>query len=447
MEKSIESHEATETTRWLKNPVNLRNEGLTPDSWVTVNPYYGSRKRVRLRRTSYSFGSAPDSDFAIDDPFVSARHAEIRLTRDGWYEVEDKGSRNGVFLNGTRVLRAVLPNQGILRIGRTKLAWSLETEANDGGLAGMVVRSPAMQAVVERARIAAAAHLPVLILGETGTGKDELARFLHRQSARAHAPFIAVNAATAGGGLVDSEIFGHKKGAYTGSEANRLGAIQAAHRGVLFLDELGDLPLETQAKLLRALETGEVKPLGSDRVVKSDFRLIAATSRDLEAMTAQGDFRLDLFYRVSGFVLRIPPLRERKEEILPLARAFLEGEGLLFDSDCEGRLVSHDWPGNIRELRAVVLRAATIARAQNRIVIASDDIELLEPNSLARLAEASEGRATLFDLEREFIRRALERTGWAKSQAAKELGIARSTLFDKMRRYGIADDPALLTRR
>jgi DNA-binding NtrC family response regulator len=293
-----------------------------------------------------------------------------------------------------------------------------------------------MRELMRRARIAALSDLPILILGETGTGKEEIARRVYAWSAQAQGPWIAVNAALAAGNLVDSEMFGHRKGAFTGAESNRQGAIQSAHRGMLFLDELGDLPIDTQAKLLRVLETGEVKPLGGDTYERSDFRLVAATSRKLEESVEKGLFRLDLFHRVSGFVLRIPPLRERNEEIFPLAEFIAcHQAGIDISHSCESILKAHAWPGNVRELRATILRGAALAKAEDRTIIETTDLEILQPAIAPRHRESPP--ATLEAWEAIHVREALTRTGGSRAQAALELGIARSTLFEKIKKHGL----------
>lgn len=433
----IESNapEVNECTRWLKNPITRRTALLRPLAEIHVKPFWGSRRKICLRHTLYSFGSQADCSVRIDDPYLSSQHAEIRWNEAGFYEIIDLTSRNGTFLNGQAVLRAPLAAQGQIMIGRSLLSWGQDLALGQE-LDGFVATDEITRALVKSVRQAAGSSLPVLFLGETGTGKDELARMVHRFSDRSSAPFVAVNAATLGGGLVDSELFGHRKGAFTGAESHRLGAIARAHRGVLFLDEIGDLPKDTQAKLLRTLESGEVRAVGADLPSQVDFRLVAATSRNLLDQVKKGSFRADLFYRVSGFLLQVPPLRKRREDILPLARAFLEGAVQEIGEESLCLLRGHSWPGNIRELKAAIQRASCRALSDNRKNILPEDLDL---NFELEAPEDQHSPRSLESIEKEAIQKALLRHGWARVMVAEELGIARSTLYEKMKKYRLGD--------
>lgn len=421
---------------WLKSPVSEKLEWLKPMREIVMEPYHGHRKRLKVFRTRYLIGSEQDCDIRINDPFVSPRHAELVLEdgADG-YEVRDLGSRNGVFLNGVRVKSAPLPKQGLLRFGRSNLVWKdseNSLESNDG----WIVADPFMRETVDRLKRMAKSNLAVLLLGETGTGKEFLARLLHNHSQRESGPYVTVNGALTGGALAESELFGHKKGAFTGAETPRLGSLRSAHGGTLFLDEVADIPASAQTKLLRALEAGEVKPLGSDKAERVDFRLVAATSQDIDQSINEGKFRLDLYYRLAGFVIHVPPLRERPLDILAIATSFLESTGLELDKESEGKLLSYRWPGNVRELRSCLGRALVLARAEGmtRVMPAhfiGMDREICEQKKFKS--------QTLEEVERRCIQMSLERNGWSRGIAAKELGIARSTLFEKMRKYEIKD--------
>lgn len=427
-------------TQWLKSPLSERGERLQVGNNLVIRPYFGSKRRLRLIRTRYLIGRSSDCDVLLDDPFVSERHAELTVaTEGGGYIVEDLGSRNGVFLNGVRVSKAPLPAQAVLRIGRSALSWSASEEIQDGDCEGLIVADPFMQETVRRLRQVARSSLSVLLLGETGTGKEILAKLLHGWSPRSSGPYVALNGALAGGSLAESELFGHRKGAYTGSDSARQGALKSADGGTFFLDEVADVPQSAQVKLLRALETGEVKSLGSDVPESSDFRLITATSQDINAKVADGQFRLDLYYRIAGFVVHVPPLRERPLDILAISRKLLFDRGLDLDKECEGQLLSYSWPGNVRELKAALERAMVLARAENSARVLPGHLEsMVDPIRPPR--PDSHGRPlTLLELERNSIRSSLERNGWSRGIAAKELGIARSTLFMKMKKFGIQD--------
>lgn len=295
----------------------------------------------------------------------------------------------------------------------------------------VVFADPAFRRVLETAALVAPTEAPVLILGPSGSGKDVIARLICRWSRRSEGPFVAANCAGLPETLIESELFGHIKGAFTGAQADRKGYFRAAQGGTLFLDEIGELPLHLQAKLLRVLENGEITPVGSDQPVRVDFRLIAATHRDLTEAVAEGRFREDLFYRLNVFELRVPPLRERREDILPMARHFAElfsGRSVRFSPQAASALLAHPWPGNVRELRNAVQRACLLARG---------DVVLPEhlPPQIGRTVEGYEDdQAGRLDLvERAAILATLEECGGNRTLAARKLGISRRTLIYKLR--------------
>lgn len=405
---------------------------------ITVQPYFGRKRNLRLFRTRYVIGSDLGCDIHVDDPFICPRHAEIRLSSRGdGYGVFDLGSKNGVFVNGVRVTGAPLPRRGALRIGRSLLSWS----DGDGGWEeseGLVVADPFMRETVARLRHVAPSSLSVLITGETGTGKDLLARLLHAESPRAQGPYVALNGALTGGSLAESQLFGHRKGAFTGADGHRAGALRSAHGGTLFLDEIADIPLSAQVGLLRALESGEVRPLGSDRAEHVDFRLVSATSQDIERRMQEGSFRMDLYFRLAGFVVHVPPLRERPRDILAIATRCCAVEGFDLDEECEGILLSYPWPGNVRELLSQLERGMVLARGEGAPRLLPAHLRAMSRDPAPRPPAFHRGR-TLEEVERACIHESLERNGWARIATARELGIARSTLFEKMRRYGLRD--------
>jgi two-component system, NtrC family, nitrogen regulation response regulator NtrX len=325
-------------------------------------------------------------------------------------------------------------------------------QAQCGELAGefqMVGDSQATAVVREAIRRVAPTHAKVLILGENGTGKELVARAIHAASPRARGPFIKVNCAAIPRDLVESELFGHERGAFTGATATRKGKFELADRGTLFLDEVGDMSLDAQAKLLRALETGEAERVGGGRPIRFDVRVIAATNKDLRAEIAAGRFREDLYYRLAVVPIEVPPLRERTEDIPLLAEHFLaracadnRRPRLRMQPAAASRLAAYDWPGNIRELRNLM----------ERIAIMTDADELTESvlasylEEMPASGEASDGdgdggsslRARLAGSEREVLVEELKRSGWNVSAAAKSLGIDRASLHRKMKRHGIA---------
>jgi two-component system response regulator HydG len=297
----------------------------------------------------------------------------------------------------------------------------------------VIAESPATQAVLKRAARFAAANAPVLILGESGSGKEIIARALHESSARSGRPFVAVNVAALPAELLESELFGHARGAFTGAATAKEGLFEAAAGGTLFLDEIAELPLALQAKLLRALQDGEVRRVGDTRSFAVDARIVCATHRDLLARVADGAFRQDLLYRLKVLTLRVPPLRERTEDILPLARAVATQEGrghVRFSRAARRVLEEHTWPGNVRELENAVRHGLALADGD---VIDVEHLpeELLEPPAPTRSPRAD--LRPLAEIEREHILRVLEACGGSQVEAARVLGIGRNTLWRKLR--------------
>ena len=305
-----------------------------------------------------------------------------------------------------------------------------------------LVASAVMEKLVLTARRVATSEAPVLITGESGTGKEVIARLIHRESRRHGGPLVTVNCAAIPENLVESELFGHVKGAFTGAISNQPGKFRAAHGGTLFLDEIGDLPLGTQAKLLRAIQAREVEPVGSHRTISCDIRLVSATHRDLPQAIADGAFREDLFYRIGVVPIHIPPLRERTEAIVPLANHFLatvalrDHRTLLFSKDATKALAAHGWPGNIRELKNVVERSAIFSASET---IHTQDLLLDGPTSpaLSHGFHLPDEGFSLPDFEQELIGQALTRSGGNRSQAARLLGIPRHVLIYRLEKYGI----------
>ncbi len=310
---------------------------------------------------------------------------------------------------------------------------------------GLVGASPALERLrAELPRVAASAE-PALILGESGTGKELVARALHAASPRRSRRFVALNCAAVPDPLLESELFGHRRGSWTGATADREGLFRAAHGGTLFLDEVGDTSPAMQAKLLRALQEGEVRPLGAERAVKVDVRLIAATHRDLKAAVAAGAFRQDLYYRLAVLTLRVPLLRDRGDDVLRIADHLLarlsQGAGppRTFTDGARRALLAHAWPGNVRELENALKRAHALAAG--RLTLTARDFAGLAGESPARRETAPPNgpAGTLDELERQAIVRALAACGGKVTPAAKTLGIDRSTLYRKLKKYGLRD--------
>ncbi len=299
--------------------------------------------------------------------------------------------------------------------------------------------APAMQHVVFELHKVAPTDATVLLLGESGTGKEVAARLLHNLSARAQGPFVAINCAALSDTLLESELFGHERGAFTGATARRRGRIELADGGTFFLDEVGELKPEQQAKLLRVLQERRIERLGGASSVPIDVRWIAATNRDLATQVAQGRFRSDLYHRLAVFPIYLPPLRERREDILPLADALLlrigrelSKPGLRLTPEAAAWIRAQPWSGNVRELANALERAAILAE---KLEIGS---ELFIPHGPGHSAAPASTATTLEDLERQAIQEALIRCSGHRKQAAEQLGIGLRTLYDKLKQYGIA---------
>jgi two-component system response regulator HydG len=308
--------------------------------------------------------------------------------------------------------------------------------------AGMIGASAPMRELFAMIRAVAPSEASVLILGESGTGKELVAKALHEGSPRHARSLVAVNCAALAENLLESELFGHEKGAYTGAQRQRDGRFVQADGGTLFLDEIGEMPIALQAKLLRVLQEGEVQRLGSDRTVHVDVRVVAATNRDLEAEVRAGAFREDLYYRLNVIALRVPPLRERPEDIPLLARHFLSRFAARnrksfrgFSPRAMDLMLRHPWPGNVRELENVVERAVILSPGD--LVTESDlPASLRGTGDVPPESHVSRGHS-LEDAERQAIVRTLEQVGHNKSEAARVLGVTRVTLRSKMRKFGL----------
>jgi DNA-binding NtrC family response regulator len=352
----------------------------------------------------------------------------IELVKAGAYDYLPKPfSTDELLLTVERALEESRLRREVAQLGRSATA----------SLPGFVGASRAIQDVYELVHRAAASGMPALITGESGTGKELVARALHTLSGRP-GQFVAVNCAALPENLLESELFGHDKGACTGADRDRPGLLEAASRGTLFLDEITELPAALQPKLLRALEEGEVRRLGSTQPRRFDVRFVAATNRDLDQEIADGRFRQDLYWRLHVLPIHLPPLRERIADIPLLAEHFLAGRAIA--SDALAMLTAYPWPGNVRELRNALDRAATLADAHQ---ILPRDLPASVRNAAgatAQVAEASSRQLPLRDVERAYILEILRQTGGNKSRTAEILGVDRKTLYRKLDEYR-ADPP------
>jgi len=315
--------------------------------------------------------------------------------------------------------------------------------AERSSAAPVVARSPVMKDVVAFIRQVATSNSTILIEGESGSGKEVVARMLHDLSEHRDGPFLAVSMTAVPENLVEACLFGHERGVFTGADSAREGLLRAANRGTLLLDEIGEMPLAHQAKLLRALETKEFIPVGGDKPVQVGTRIVVASSQNLSALVQEKRFRADLYYRLAALRIEVPPLRRRPEDIAPLADALLARHTLAhsrpvigFDGSAMTRLLAYDWPGNVRELSNVVERATVICAG--KIITAAD----LPANIAGTIGEDEGYQNAVAGFERAFIRSTLERAGGDRREAARVLGLSLATLYRRLEKLGLKDDPA-----
>jgi DNA-binding NtrC family response regulator len=426
----------------------------------------GNLARLPLQEELVSVGAHPGNTVVIDDPQASGFHCRLFRRVDGRLWVRDLGSTNGTWVDGMRVSEAEVQPGSSVRVGSSSLRVERDdADAELGSLPGLVSSDPVLRPVIELLQRAAPSSVPILLLGESGCGKEVAARAVHELSARAAGPFVPLNCGAIAPELAESELFGHERGAFTGAVSSAPGAFGAADGGTLFLDEIGDLPLHLQVKLLRALEANEVKPVGAARPRKVDVRFVCATHRDLRARVREGTFREDLYYRLAGLSVELPPLRRRPLDVLPLAERFLEeiGDGVSrsLAPDARESLLEHRWPGNVRELRhvvrlAVLLSDSPVVRASalrfngpglhgltEVPVRAPDFIGCSEPLGTGPSGSSSatdwvslRGR-TLEQLEAMAIRASFERHRGNRRAMMKELGVSKSSLLRKLDLLGL----------
>jgi two-component system, NtrC family, response regulator AtoC len=386
-------------------------------------------------------GRGEEAAVRIESASISRRHARLHLGDD--VQIEDLGSSNGTFVEGRRLAAGatqVVRSGSVIELGAVMLTVrdTREPSAPPPRTGSLVVADPAMERLHQLVELVAKSSLNVLLLGETGAGKDVIARRVHELSPRAGKPMVTVNCAALVESLLEGELFGHEKGAFTGAVQAKAGLLETADGSTLFLDEIGEMPLTTQAKLLRVLESGEVTRVGGVKPRKVDVRFVAATNRSPKDEIARGTFRQDLFFRLDGISIRVPPLRERPSEIAALARAFAvdasekTGRGSVTLSDAAlMRLVGYSWPGNVRELRNVIRRAVLLCPGP---VVLPEHLHF-EPMGLEGRVDppvAAPSRPTIggasAEIDEDRVRNALEQCAGNQTRAAKLLGVSRSTL-------------------
>jgi transcriptional regulator with PAS, ATPase and Fis domain len=408
---------------------------------LVIRPPDGSERNLVLGVPHVRMGAGSSNDVVIDDPHASRFHCEIRKTDEG-YLLRDLGSLNGTRVGDVVVKEGVLSSGATITVGETKIQFLADSGKPEdvfasprhafGDVVGRSVRMREMFGVLERV---APTELTLLIGGETGSGKDVVARAVHAASPRAKKPFVVFDCAAVAPNLIESELFGHKKGAFTGASDSRDGAFVRADGGTLFLDEIGELSLDLQPKLLRALEQRTIKPVGGDNDVPVDVRIIAATHRNLEQAVKDGRMRQDLFFRLSVVSVQVPALRHRLDDMPLLIESILVslGKPVGLSPEAMSILERYDWPGNVRELRNVVETAAAVCDAEQ---IDPKHLVFFKPRrrdpTVEKLPLAGK---SLESIEKAAIQQTLEQCNGNKTRAAKILGISPSTLYEKVKKY------------
>ncbi len=398
-------------------------------------------------------GTERSCDVVLTDTFVSRRHCSIAPHAQG-FSIGDLGSKNATLIDGVAVGKVVAPPGVVVRVGKTLIQVVPADEVVDippsasDRFGEMYGTSPAMRQVFAILERASKSTAPVLLLGESGTGKELAARAIHDASPRADKPFVVFDCGAGSEHLIESDLFGHVKGAFTGATTDRVGAFAAAHGGTLFLDEIGDLPVGLQPKLLRMLEAGEVVSLGGRKTEKYDVRIVAATHRDVHGEVARGGFRGDLYYRLAVVEVHLPPLRQRGGDLPVLIQRFLEraGSKLVASGDALAKLTRYHWPGNVRELRNVIARAVALAGPEDDFA----SLPLVFRPTGAAPDDAGSDAAIVADrpfhemkdehvakFERAYLTDLVARAQGNLSEAARMAGLERKFLYKLLERNGL----------
>lgn len=384
-----------------------------------------------------TIGRDPSNHVIIEDEFASQRHTRIERKVAGFF-LRDLRSRNGTYLNGGRIMEAQLSDGDRIRIGETDLFFTTSKLSTNQTLP-LTSKNILWNAQLDKLPNIAEAPFSVLITGPSGTGKDVLAQTVHRLSARKEGPFVSVNCSALTESLVESELFGHVRGSFTGATGDRKGAFEVARGGTLFLDEIGDLPLALQPKLLRALENLQIRPVGCDQAIDTDVRIIAATHHDLKKLVLEERFRADLYFRLNVIQLHAPALRERMEDFDDLFYTFAKQMRVRFSFGAIQKLKNHSWPGNIRELKNVVARAKAYWGQEE--VGEADVAQLLDILPASPSLSGPDGfrtsRSVIKEIEFEMIKSRLLANRGNQRKTAADLGMPKSTLHDRIRIYGI----------
>lgn len=430
----------------IPTPDSIRN---SHSAYLIMTTKSGFRQQILIQPMAV-IGADPDVQLSIKDDAICARHARIECRNSQWL-IRDLQSKSGVWLNNTRVLEAPLSDLDQIRLGETILQFCTTGESRPQ----LSSKNLNWNNQLTRLPSFANTDFPVLILGPSGAGKEILAQSIHQLSKRRDGPFVSINCGALSESLIESELFGHVKGAFTGATFDRKGAFEAARGGTLILDEIGDLPIGLQAKLLRAIENKEVRPVGSDRTIRTDVRILASTHKNLHQLIKTGLFREDLYWRLNVCKIEPPALGDRMEDFVDLVYCFCKEMRVRLSYHTIEKLKSHQWSGNIRELRNFVARAAAYLPGH---YIQPDDLTLLlepETQTSTKLADQvfhdmsipvfdkrglNTGGNIMREIEREMIIRRLSANNGNQRRTASDLGMPKSTLHDRLKAYSIDID-------
>ena len=416
-------------TESMKSRENLAKAALFPLGLTT------EKQDPVLLGEFTSIGRNVSCDLHIQSNFVSQRHARIEKRNSKWI-IRDLQSKNGTFLNGAKIIEAELSRDDEVTFGDICFKFAIPKKVT----LELASRNKNWNQQLQLLPAFANTQFSVLMTGPSGAGKDVLARWIHQHSKNSSGPFISINCSALSENLFESELFGHVKGSFTGATSDRKGAFESAQGGTLFLDEIGDLPLHLQPKLLRALENKEIKPVGSDSIKTIDTRVLAATHRDIEKLVANGQFRQDLFFRLNICRVNLPKLIERIEDFESLLYSFAKKYRVRFSHRAINQLLQHPWPGNIRELKNTVARAAAyfpgIEITENHLHMLIDK-QVRTSTGLNFKQHEERGQPLIKSIERDLIVERLLHHNGNQRKVADDLSIPKSTLHDRIKSYGI----------
>lgn len=423
---------------------------MTDSYLATLSRLDNQDKQWSFRR-SLIIGSSNDSDCVIEDDSLSAHHCLIEK-RGSHYFIKDLQTQKGTYLNEVRIMNAFLKTGDIIRVDSYEFFFIEPGQQNAISVPFLKSKNKEWQAQLSKLPQMSQSDFSVLILGETGCGKEVLAKSIHQLSKRNRGPMITLNCGSLSESLIESELFGHKKGSFTGAVTDRKGAFEEAREGTLFLDEIGELPLHLQPKLLRALENQEIKPLGADRSIQTNIRVIAATHPSLKEKVASGQFRMDLYHRLNILNLTPPTLRQRMEDFETLTYRFAKEFRVRFSFNAIEKMKNYSWPGNIRELKNIVMRASALYRGE---LVTENHLATLLPQPMTNQSFSTRNIDSEFqlkcenspipirknsvvkDIEKELIIQRLEMYSGNQKKTALDLGIPKSTLHDRIKSYKI----------